>query len=139
MYNPTMTTSYPYGYGNYSMGGSAFPQHNPRQVLMVGGYNGASMIQMGPNESVLALDESGTMVWLVKTDGAGYKNIIQSYDIIPHEEKVQDLSSYEERIQKLEDYISKIQVQLGEINNGNTTNSTSVATNTKSVTILGQN
>ena len=139
MYNPTITTAYPYGYGNYSMGGSTFPQRDSRQVLMVGGYNGASMIQMGPNESVLALDESGTMVWLVKTDGAGYKNIIQSYDIIPHEEKVQDLSSYEERIKRLEDCISKIETQLGEINNGNTTNSASITTNTKPVTILGQN
>ena len=108
MYNPTMTTSYPYGYGNYSVSGNSFPQRDPRQVLMVGGYNGASMIQMGPNESVLALDESGTMVWLVKTDGAGYKNIIQSYDIIPHEEKTPDLSSYEEDLNILINNIIKI-------------------------------
>lgn len=118
--------------------------------MMVGGYNGASMIQMGPNESVLALDESGTMVWLVKTDGAGYKNVIQAYDINPHQQTHSpDFSVYEERIKKLEDQASrldKIEREIGEMRYATvTTNSTSVIdatstnTNTKSVTILGQN
>lgn len=150
MYNSTITNTFPYGYGNYNIGGSTIPQQGGRQVMMVGGYNGASMIQMGPNESVLALDESGTMVWLVKTDGAGYKNVIQAYDITPHQQTPSpDFSVYEERIKKLEDQASrldKIEREIGEMRYATTTtNSASIidvaptSTNAKSVTILGQN
>lgn len=63
MYNSTLTNTFPYGYGNYNIGSNPLPTQTSRQILMVGGYNGAAMIQMGPNESVLALDESGLMVW----------------------------------------------------------------------------
>lgn len=145
MYNSTLTNTFPYGYGNYNIGGSPLPTQTPRQVLMVGGYNGASMIQVGPNESVLALDESGLMVWVVKTDGAGYKNVIQAYDITPHQDKpAVDVSSYEERIARLEEQanrLDRIEQEIGEMRNASTyttstTNGTTAAA-TKPVTIIG--
>lgn len=43
------------------------------EVVKVNGENGARAYSMGPNSSALLLDESGLMIWLVTTDGAGYK------------------------------------------------------------------
>ena len=40
------------------------------QVVRVSGRGGAEAFQMGPNSSALLLDESGTIVWAVTTDGA---------------------------------------------------------------------
>ena len=55
-----------------------------QQVVRVNGDNGARAYQMGANSSALLLDESGTMVWLVTSDGAGYKTV-SAYDITPHQ------------------------------------------------------
>lgn len=55
------------------------------QVVKVNGENGARTYQMGPNSSALLLDESGLLVWLVTSDGAGYKTVTP-YDITPHQE-----------------------------------------------------
>ena len=57
----------------------AVPQYPPvmpaasQQVTRVNGENGARAYQIGPNSSAMLLDESGLMVWLVTSDGAGYK------------------------------------------------------------------
>ena len=76
------------------------------QVVMVNGKGGAEAYQIGANSSALLLDESGLLVWLVKTDGAGYKTVT-AYDIKPHEEApAPDFASLEERIKKLEDAIN---------------------------------
>ena len=92
----------------------------PQQVVRVNGENGARSYQMGANSSSLLLDESGLMVWLCTTDGAGYKTV-SAYDIIPHQEAPKpDYGSLETRIQKLEDIV-----------NGNTGNTS--ATRKKSV------
>ena len=81
------------------------------QVVRVNGENGARTYQIGPNSSALLLDESGTLVWLVTTDGAGYKTV-GAYDITPHQQPTAvDYSSLETRIKRLEDMI-----------NGNTAN-----------------
>ena len=47
------------------------------------------------------------MVWLVQTDGAGYKSFT-AYDITPHEEEkpVDNYKSLEERIKKLEEAVN---------------------------------
>jgi len=46
------------------------------------------------------------MVWLVTTDGAGYKTVTP-YDIVPHQTAPQpDFSSLESRIQKLEEIVN---------------------------------
>ena len=95
------------------------PQYPPvmqpapaQQVVRVNGENGARTYQIGPNSSALLLDESGLMVWLVTSDGAGYKTV-QAYDIAPHKAEVgPDYGSLESRIRRLEEMI-----------NGNTGNS----------------
>ena len=72
------------------------------QVIRVNGENGARAYSLGANSSALLLDESGLMVWLVTSDGAGYKTV-SAYDITPHQVAPSpDYGSLEERIAKLE-------------------------------------
>ena len=89
-------------------------QQQPRQeVIKVNGENGARAFQMPANSSALLLDESGVIVWLVTTDGAGYKSVAP-FDISPHEAApVPNYSDLETRITRLEEMM----------NNANTCNS----------------
>ena len=76
------------------------------QVVKVNGEGGANAYSMGPNSSAILLDASGTMIWAVTTDGAGYKTVVP-YDIAPH--KSQETITYEgleNRIKRLEEIIS---------------------------------
>ena len=76
-----------------------------QQVTKVNGENGARAYQIGPNSSAMLLDESGTIVWLITTDGAGYKTVAP-YDIAPHQAApAPDYTSLESRITRLEEII----------------------------------
>jgi len=98
----------PYGYMNQyqQIQPQMMPQAQPQtQVTRVNGENGAKAYQIGANSSALLLDESGTMVWLVTSDGAGYKSV-SAYDIVPHQTvPAPDYGSLENRIQKLEEIV----------------------------------
>ena len=74
----------PYGYAPAPAYQVQAPQIQPTQVVLVNGENGAKSFQLGANSSALLLDESGEMVWLVTSDGAGYKTV-SAYDIAPHQ------------------------------------------------------
>ena len=112
----------PFGYGQQMQqqymqpGNQQQPAQLPqRQVDRVNGENGARAFALGPYSSAMLLDESGTIVWMVTTDGAGYKTIAP-YDILPHKTKpAPDFSDLESRVKKLEDMI-------GGRRNGNTGN-----------------
>ena len=105
----------PYGYGQQmpqgfmqpGMGTQVqTPQMPGQQVVRVNGENGARAYQIGPNSSALLLDEGGVIVWLVTTDGAGYKTVAP-YDIMPHKtEAAPDYSDLESRVRKLEETIN---------------------------------
>ena len=83
------------------------PQQPRQEVVKVNGENGARAFSMGPNSSALLLDETGTIVWLVTTDGAGYKTVAP-FDISPHQTAAPpDYSSLEARIAKLEEAIRR--------------------------------
>ena len=89
------------------------------QVVRVNGENGAKAYGLGANSSALLLDESGLMVWLVTSDGAGYKSV-SAYDITPHQNApAPDFGSLESRIQTVEK-------RLEEIVNGNPKRTASV-------------
>ena len=76
------------------------------QVTRVNGENGAKSYQLGPNSSAMLLDESGLIVWLVTSDGAGYKTVM-AYDIVPHQEEPKpDWNALDKRITKLEGLIN---------------------------------
>lgn len=95
----------PYGFmGQYQQ--PQTPVQPSSQVVRVNGENGARSFQMGANSSALLLDESGLMVWLVTSDGAGYKTV-SPYDIVPHKSEPQpDYGSLESRIQRLEEIVN---------------------------------
>jgi len=82
------------------------PLQQPKQeVVKVNGENGARALALGPNSSALALDESGLLVWLIVTDGAGYKTVAP-YDITPHQAApAPDYTTLETRIKRLEEAI----------------------------------
>lgn len=83
-----------------------YPVSPQMQVTKVNGENGARSFQMGANSSALLLDESGVMVWLCTTDGAGYKSV-SAYDIVPHQEVPKpDFGTLESRIQRLEEIVN---------------------------------
>ena len=101
-----------YGFQNPYLPGNQFvpapyqPQQST-QVVRVKGRPGADAFGMGPNCSALLLDESGTMVWLCVTDGAGYKTV-SPYDITPHQDApAPDFGSLENRITKLEELVNE--------------------------------
>ena len=78
----------------------------PTQVVKVNGENGARAYNLGANSSALLLDESGLMVWLVTSDGAGYRTV-SAYDITPHQATpAPDYSTLEQRIARLEGLIN---------------------------------
>ena len=78
-----------------------------QKVVEVTGKAGVDALQMAADSSVLVLDNTAPIVWLVKTDGAGYKTSIP-YDIKPHEEErpVDHYKELEDRITKLEETIN---------------------------------
>jgi len=101
---------YPYDNQISQMLLQGIQQNNPmmkQEVVKVSGRPGAEAYNLGPNASALLLDTSAPIVWLVQTDGAGYKSLLP-YDIKPHEEKPQEdkFKSLEDRIAKLEDVIN---------------------------------
>ena len=82
------------------------PFYTSQQVTRVNGRGGAEAYNIGPNSSALLLDESGTVVWAITTDGAGYKTIVP-YDITPHQsQEAKTISSIEERLSRLEAIIN---------------------------------
>ena len=93
-----------YPYQNQYLQNLMIPQQ--QEVVKVSGKNGVDAFQLAPNSSALLLDTTASIVWLVQTDGAGYKTSTP-YDITPHvpEEEVQ-FKSLEERISKLEETIN---------------------------------
>ena len=104
----------PYGYGQQMPGqymqpgmqGTQMSLTNQQQVVRVNGENGARAFQIGANSSALLLDESGLMVWLVTSDGAGYKTV-QAYDIAPHQTaQAPDYGGLESRIKRLEEIVN---------------------------------
>ena len=87
-----------------------FPQQppiiQPTQVVRVNGENGARSYTIGANSSALLLDDSGLMVWLVTSDGAGSRTVTP-YDITPHQaQPAPDIGSLENRIKRLEEIVN---------------------------------
>lgn len=100
LYNPLVNPYLP------NPGQNPYQQQPKQEVVKVNGEGGARAFPMGASSSALLLDESGAIVWLVVTDGAGYKTVAP-YDITPHQvAAAPDYSTLEERIKRLEDKIN---------------------------------
>lgn len=108
----------PYGFVNAQNNPLNLPRY---EILKVNGKNGAEALQMGPNSSVLLLDETNPIVWLAQTDSAGYKTSTP-YKIIPFEpEKPVDVKSLEERIANLERMVLEYESNVATADGRNTT------------------
>lgn len=59
-----------------------FLMQSKQEVVTVNGEDGANAYKLPPNSSALVLDENKPIVYLVKTDGAGYKTVL-AYTITP--------------------------------------------------------
>lgn len=96
-------------YGQYQVQPTqlqSMQQMPQQQVVKVNGEGGARAYQMAPNSSALLLDESGTIVWLKTTDGAGFPTV-SPYDITPHAQaQPVELTSLESRITRLEEIVN---------------------------------
>lgn len=72
-------------------------------IISVKGAEGCNAFKMGANCSVLLLDEDNPIVWIVRTDGAGYKKDVIPYTITPYvPEPPIDIKKLDERLSKLE-------------------------------------
>ena len=82
------------------------PQHS--EVIRVNGENGAKSYPLAPNSSALLLDENNPIVWLVQSDGAGYRTAtpytISAYE---YETPKNEFETLEKRIEKLEEIINE--------------------------------
>lgn len=82
---------------------NTFPRY---EIVQVNGRNGAEMFQMGPNSKALLLDSTDPIVWLVQTDGAGYKSI-DAYSITPYQPTPQiDINTINDRLTLLEEKVN---------------------------------
>lgn len=73
-----------------------------QEVTRVTGMNGANAYAMPPNSSTLVLDENEPLVYLLMTDGAGYKTVTP-YTITPYKpEPTADVKELIARIERLE-------------------------------------
>lgn len=86
-----------------------FPNMYPSQrqeIVKVNGEGGARAYQLFPNSSALLLDENNPLVWLVQTDGAGYKTVTP-YTITPYKPapmvNIDDLNA---RLAKVEEIVN---------------------------------
>lgn len=98
---PNMPNYYPAPFSRQAQGQPPLPPQ--MEVIVVHGHGGADAFQMGPNSSVLLLDDTAPVVWLKKTDGAGYATLID-YDITKREHPAEpDYNALMDRIAKLEE------------------------------------
>ena len=80
------------------------------EIYKVSGEGGVNAFQMGPNSSVVLVDETAPIVWFVQTDSAGFKTKTP-YDIALHvpepspEMKTMDdrFASIDKRLKTLEE------------------------------------
>lgn len=78
-----------------------------QNVVRVNGENGARMYNIGASSSALLLDENNPIVWLVQTDGAGYKTVTP-YKIEPYvQEPEPNIGDLMKRIEHLEEAINE--------------------------------
>ena len=78
-----------------------------QQIVRVNGENGARAYQLPPNSSALLLDETAPLVWLVQSDGGGYRSATP-YKIEKYEPEPQpDMKAIMDRLLSLEEKINE--------------------------------
>jgi hypothetical protein len=96
--------------GNNGYNNNGFGYNRPflqrYEIIKVHGEEGAKSFRMAPNSSTILADDTGALIWLAQTDGAGYLTVTP-YDILPHQVKppinVEDLA---QRLAQLEEKVN---------------------------------
>ena len=87
--------------------------NNNRHILHVHGEAGVDALQMLPDQELIVMDDTAPMIWVIKTDSAGYKGVKQAFDITPHvEQPAPDVHGMENRIAALEERLKGIESAL---------------------------
>ena len=77
------------------------------EIIHVNGENGARAFRMAPNSTVLLMDDTAPVVWLVQSDGAGY-HTQTPFKIEEYKSEVPiDVRTLEDRIARLEAMINE--------------------------------
>ena len=85
-----------------------------QQIVEVNGEAGANAYSLAANSSIMLLDTQHPICYIVKTDGAGYKTVMQ-FDLTPHVPKEQAImNSLDERLKMLEEMIINGKSNIGE-------------------------
>ena len=76
------------------------------EIYRVNGEEGAKAFRLAPNSSVILMDTNNPLIWVVVTDGAGYKTVTP-FTISPYEPPkpitTNDLSAVITRLEQLEE------------------------------------
>ena len=103
------------GFNPYGM--AQMPYQAPRpalslpqqQVVTVAGVDSISAIQMGPNSSMLVMDQNAPVVYLCQSDGVG-KVTATAYDITPHKDAAKiHQETMDARIAALEAAVARLE------------------------------
>lgn len=79
--------------------------YSQQSIARVSGEQAARSFPLMPNSSILLLDETAPLVWLVQTDAMGIKTTCTAYEIKPYTpEPAIDVKNILARISKLEDF-----------------------------------
>jgi len=79
--------------------------NNSQHITQVNGENGANMYALPANSSAILMDSTAPLIWVVTTDGAGYKTVtpfeIKKYEPAPqpnYEDIMARLASLEDKL-----------------------------------------
>lgn len=108
-----------YGTGGYPMTNPTaqpyFNQYGARRmgILKVHGTEGLNALRMMPNDEVLALDETAPILWVIKTDSAGYKTPTP-FEIRPYQPEPEvSLKDIDQRLRRMEEAFYAAQPSTG--------------------------
>ena len=121
---------------NMTMGQAQFSPYNyiqPRvfnqplpiyKAEPIHGENAAWQIPMGPNSEIYLPDADEDIIWWIRTDANGNKNVVP-FDVTPHQKPQQvDMNEVLARLSAVEEWIN------GKQNKSNAKRSTTVSANT---------
>ena len=108
------------GFNPYGMMQMPNPYQPPRpalpqqQIITVAGPDSLAQIQMAPNSSILVMDQTAPIVYLVQSDGVG-KVSWTAYDIAQHKDKAQvQQESMDARLAAVEAAIKRLEGRANE-------------------------
>lgn len=109
MYNPYLPNPYQQTYQPVP---AAMVMPEQTEVKRVNGEPGVDSYPLAPRSSILLLDQTAPLVWLVQTDDAGYKTKTP-YKIEPYTpEPAPDFKSIDERFNSIDERLKSLEEAL---------------------------